>query len=78
MNIMSVPIGRQIGILAQEQGAFERRLRDLVARRQLRPAEADYLAESFAAAIATLEWVRDHEAAIERVHEQLENGEMTA
>lgn len=73
---MSVPIGRQIGILAQEQGAFERGLRDRVARRQLRQAEADYLAESWSAAIATLEWVRDHEATIKRIHEQLANGEI--
>ena len=73
---MSVAIGRQIGILAQEQVTFERRLRDLVARRQMRQAEADYLAESWSAAIATLEWVRDHEATIKRVYEQLERGEI--
>lgn len=72
---MSVPIGRQIGILVQEQGSFERRLRDLVARRQMRQAEADYLVESFVAAITTLEWVRDHEAAIKRAHAAIEAGE---
>lgn len=75
---MTVPIGRQIGILVQEQGAFERRLRDLVARRQMRQAEADYLVESWSAAITTLEWVRDHEAAIKRVHAEIEAGEVTA
>ena len=73
---MSVAIGRQIGILAQEQVTFERRLRDLVARRQMRQAEADYLAESWSAAIATLEWVRDHEEAIKRVHGEIESGEI--
>jgi len=73
---MSAPIGRQIGVLAQEQGTFERRLRDLVARRQMRPAEADYLVESWAAAIATLEWVRDHGEVIKRVHAEIEAGEI--
>jgi hypothetical protein len=72
---MSVPIGRQIALLVEEQGAFERRLRDLVARRQMRKAEADYLVESFVAAITTLEWVRDHAATIKRVHAAIERGE---
>jgi hypothetical protein len=75
---MSVPIGRQIGVLVQEQGAFERRLRDLVTRHQMRQSEADYLVESFVAAITTLEWVRDHEAAIKRVHGEIEGGEIAS
>jgi len=70
-----VPIGRQVGVLVQEQPHVERRLRGAVARGQMRPAEADYLIESLAAAIATLEWVRDNEATIKRVHAAMVAGE---
>ena len=70
-----VPIGRQVGVLVQEQPHVERRLRGAVARGQMRPAEGDYLIESFEAAIATLEWVRDNEATIKRVHDAARNGE---
>jgi len=70
-----VPIGRQVGVLVQEQPHVERRLRGAVARGQMRPAEVDYLIESLAAAIATLEWVRDNEATIKRVHAAMVAGE---
>lgn len=75
---MTIPIGRQIGTLAEAQGIWQRSLRDRVARRALRQAEADYLDEGFTAAIATLEWVRDHEAAIKRAHAAIEAGEEPA
>lgn len=70
----AVPIGRQIAALLQEQGAIERRLRGAVARGHLRPAEADYLIESITAALATLEWVRDHADTIKRVHAVIQSG----
>lgn len=72
-----VPIGRQIGILVQEQTTVERWWRDAVARRRMRQAEMDYLVESYGAAITTLEWVRDNADTIRRVHESLQNGEET-
>ncbi len=75
---MSVPIGRQIAALVQEQGLVERRLRDAAARGQMRLAEAEWLIESFTAAITTLEWVRDNEATIRRAHEAVKNGEEPA
>lgn len=75
---MSVPIGLQISVLVQEQGAIARRLRDAAARGQMRRAEADWLIESYEAAIATLEWVRDNEGTIKRVHAALQAGEETA
>ncbi len=64
----SVPIVRQIAALSAEKSYMERRLSDAVKRRALRQAEADYLVESVEAAIRTLEWVRDHEELIRRVH----------
>lgn len=73
-----VPIGRQIGILVQEQATVERQWRDAVARGRMRPAEMDYSLESFEAAIATLIWIRDNEATIRRVHAAAENGEEPA
>lgn len=70
-----VPIGRQIGILVQEQATVERPWRDAVARGRMRQAEMDYLVESYVAAITTLEWVRDNEATIRRVHAAVQAGE---
>lgn len=70
-----VPIGRQIGILVQEQATVERQWRDAVARGRMRPAEMAYLVESWVAAITTLEWVRDNADTVRRVHESLQAGE---
>lgn len=64
----TVPLSRQIAALSAEKYSMDRRLADAVKRRSLRQGEADYLAESFEAAIRTLEWVRDHEELIKRVH----------
>ena len=67
----AVPIQRQISTLAAEHTHATRRLRDAVARGQARPSEADYVIEGLDAAIATLEWVRDHADVIKRVHAEL-------
>lgn len=75
---MTVSIGRQIAVLVQEQGAIERRLRDAAARGQMRRTEADWLIESYGAAIDTLEWIRCNEATIKRVHAGLQAGEEPA
>ena len=64
----TVPLSRQIAALSAEKAFMERRISDAVKRRSLRQGEADYLVESFEAAIRTLEWVRDHEELIRRVH----------
>lgn len=72
---MSVPITRQVAALVAEQPLIARRMAEAVRLGRQRPAERDYLLESVEAAIATLEWVRDNEATIKRVHAALQNGE---
>lgn len=72
---MSVPITRQVAALVAEQPLIARRMAEAVRLGRLRPAERDYLLESVEAAIATLEWCRDNEATIKRVHKALQAGE---
>lgn len=70
-----VTLVRQLAALRGEEEAMERRLRRAVACGQMRQGEADYHAESFSAAIATLEWLLFNEAVVRRVHERLQAGE---
>lgn len=67
----TVSLSRQLAELRRE-----RRMRDtvyprLVARREMKQAEADYLNESLDAAIATLEWLERHREVVLRVRDEL-------
>ncbi len=73
----TVSIGRQVATLAGEQLHIDRRVREAAARGVMRRVEADYIIEGIEAALRTLEWVRDNEATIRRVHEALKAGEET-
>lgn len=71
-----VSLTRQIGELKAERLMRERVFPRRVAKGEMKQAAADYRNESLDAAIATLEWVRDHEATIRRVHGEIESGEI--
>lgn len=66
-TMTDVSLSRQLAELRRE-----RRMRDqvyprLVAKREMKQAEADYLNESLDAAIATLEWLERHRELVLRV-----------
>lgn len=66
-----VPLSRQIATLVAEQPHVETRCREAVRRGRMRPGEMGYILDGIEAAIATLTWLRDHEAVVRRVHAEI-------